>query len=125
MRDVILILSVSNVICFIIHELDAFYRQEWKMFKLLQSFKDSTQYSIFLYAHIPIVLLLLYYSWTVVNFNNFWLFIAINLFSLLHLILHLAARSWKSNVFHSIHSFIIIFSIGITGLLNLALSSHY
>ncbi len=125
MRDIILILSVSNVICFIIHELDAFYRQEWKMFGFLQSFKHKTQYLIFLYAHIPLIFFLIFYLWTVINLNNYWLFLAVNIFSLFHLALHLAARKWKSNVFRSIHSFSIIFLIGFTGFVNLILSSYY
>ena len=125
MKSLIVIITSLNVMFLIMHEYDAFYRGEWKMFKFINKLKDSTQFLIFFYLHIPITLLCLYYFWTTINFNNFLLWIIINIFSILHLIIHLIARMWNSNVFKSINSFFIIAGSAITGLINLIIFRYY
>jgi len=125
MKESIIIITCLNIMFLIMHEYDAFHQAEWKMFKFLRRFSESTQYLIFLYLHIPITLFCLYYLWTVINFNNFSLWLIINIFSICHLILHLFARKWKSNVFNSFHSFIFVFGWAVTGILNLLIMNYY
>jgi hypothetical protein len=48
-----------------------------------------------------------------------------NVFGVLHLIIHLIALKWKSNVFTSVSSFVFIAGAALTGMLNLLLFSHY
>ncbi|OHD19888.1 MAG: hypothetical protein A2086_02705 [Spirochaetes bacterium GWD1_27_9] len=125
MKFTIILMSVLSVMFLFMHEFDACYRKEWKMFKFLRNFNENTQYLIFLYIHIPITLFLLYYLWTVINFNNIILWIIVNVFFVLHLVIHLIARKWKSNVFTEIHSFIFIVGAAITSFINLFLVKYY
>jgi len=125
MKDSIIIVTVLNVMFFIMHEYDAFHKGEWKMFKFINKISESIKYLIFLYLHIPVTLFCFYYLWTTINFNNFSLWLIINIFSISHLILHLFARKWKSNVFNNIHSFVFVFGCGTTGIINLLFIKYY
>ena len=95
------------------------------MFAFLSKFGENTQYNIFLYAHIPLCAFLFYYFVTVVYFNNVALWIVVNCLSVLHLIIHLFALKWKSNVFRSPASFIFIAGAALTGTVNLLLTFYY
>jgi len=125
MKDLIVLFSALSVTLILVHEYDAFHHSEWKMFGFLRNFPTRTQYLIFLYAHIPITLFLLYYLWTVISFNNFLIWVVLNIFLILHFVIHLIALKWKSNVFRSIHSFIIIGGAAIAGFINLCLANYY
>ena len=125
MKTAILAVTSLNIMFLLMHEFDAFHLGEWKMFNLSGKLKESTQYSLFLYLHIPLTLFCFYYLWSTSNFNNYTLWLIMNIFSIFHLILHLIATKWKSNVFHNIHSFIFIIGYGITGIINLFLVSNY
>ncbi|HPQ45128.1 MAG TPA: hypothetical protein PKZ42_12980 [Syntrophales bacterium] len=125
MKELIVAMSAFGVLFLFMHELDACYKGEWRMFAFLRRFKEETQYLIFLYAHIPLTLFLFYYLWTVVSFSNIILWVLVNIFCVLHFALHIIARTWKSNVFQSIHSFIFIGGAALTGLVNLLLVTWY
>lgn len=125
MKDAILIITSLNIMFLLMHEFDAFHRGEWKMFPFLQKLRESSQYLIFLYLHIPLTLFCFYYLWSTINFNNFPLWLIVNAFSIFHFFLHLIARRWKTNVFVSIHSFIFISGWGLTGVLNLFMFKYY
>ena len=125
MKTLIIINSIMNVLFIIMHELEACSLGEWKMFKFLRIFKDRTQYLIFLYVHIPLILFTVYYLWIVFNFNHFILWIIWNSLMIIHAVIHIIARKWKSNVFHSIHSYIFITGAGMTGIINLLLAHYY
>jgi hypothetical protein len=124
-KELIVLMSVLGVMLLFMHEFDAFYKGEWRMFKFLRKLKENTQYLVFLYAHIPLTLFLFYYLWTVISFNNIILWILINIFWILHFALHIIARKWKSNVFQSINSFVFIAGAAITGLINLCFAAYY
>ncbi|MCP4130982.1 MAG: hypothetical protein GY754_08380 [bacterium] len=125
MKNTILILAVLNMLFLFMHEFDACFQGEWKMVKFLKIFSEKTQYLIFLYLHIPISLLAFYYLWTVLNFNNFVLWVIINAFGIFHFIVHLVAVKWQSNVFKNAHSFLFIVGEALTGLISLLLLTHY
>jgi len=95
------------------------------MFKFLRKIKEEKQYLIYLYIHIPLTFFLFYYLWTVINFNNIILWVLWNAFLVFHLIIHLVAKKWKSNVFRNVHSFIFIVGAGISGLISLFLYHFY
>lgn len=114
-------LSFSFIISFLLHEFDAIYEQEWKMFKFLSKLKSKDQYLIFLYSHIFICGIFIYYLWCVYNFTNLPLLLCINLFGISHVILHLFAKNWGTNVFTSFSSFLLIWSIGFFSLCNIIL----
>lgn len=124
--DSILQLSAAvNIIFLLMHEFDAFEQKEWKMFSFLRPLGDRHQYLIFLYAHIPLCGLLFYYLWTVIFFNNFYLWIIVNSLSIIHLIIHIIAYRWKSNVFYSFTSYFFITGAASAGAVNLVLSGFY
>jgi hypothetical protein len=125
MKTLILALTFLNIIFLLMHEFDACYQGEWKMFRFLKYFPEKTQYQIFLWFHFPLCAFLLYYFGTVLSFSYFWLWILMNVFGVLHLIIHLIALKWKSNVFTSFSSFVFIAGAALTGMLNLLLFSHY
>ncbi len=125
MENTIILMSILSVVFILMHEFEAFYREEWKMMKFLRKFKEETQYQIFLYAHIPLTLFIFYFMYTVVSFSNIILWIIVNVFMILHFLLHLIARKWESNVFKSINSFVFIGGAAITGFINLCLITNY
>lgn len=107
------------------HEFDACYQGEWKMFSFLKPFPEKTQYQIFLWFHLPLCAFLLYYLDTVLSFSNFRLWVLVNAFGAIHLVIHLIALKWKSNVFTSFPSFVFITGAAFTGILNLIFFSYY
>ncbi len=125
MKLTIIIFTILNVLFFIVHEYDALKMGEWKMFTFLKGFSGKNQYLIFLYAHIPIFIFLIYYVISVLNLENVFMYVIVNSFSILHLILHIIATKWKSNVFKKKHSFFIMYVFAATGFINLVLLIYY
>lgn len=125
MKNVIIITTAFNALFLIMHEYDAFHQGEWRMFKFLQGLKEDSQYALFLYLHIPLTLFCFYYLWITIQFIHFPVWLSINIFSIGHLLLHLIARKWKTNVFTSLHSFIFILGWAATGVMNLLIMNHY
>ena len=125
MKNLILLITVLNVSFLFMHEFDACFRGEWKMFKFLRKLNEKTQYQIFLYAHLPFSLFCIYYLWTVFSFSNFILWITFNSLMVIHLVIHVIAIKWKSNVFKNLSSFIFIGGAAITGIINLLLFNYY
>lgn len=125
MKELIVILACMNIMFLFMHEFDACFQGEWKMLKFLKYFSEKKQYLIFLYFHIPLTLFAFYYLWTVLNFNNITLWFIVNLFGIFHLVIHVKAIKWESNVIKNIHSFIFIWGEAVTGLIGLCLYNYY
>ncbi len=124
-KSTLITLSFMNMMFMFMHEFDAFYQGEWKMFKFLRTYHEKAQYLFFLYLHIPFILVYLCYLLAVINFSSLYLWLVINAVSILHLIIHLIAIKWNSNVFKSVHSFVFIGGAALAGGVNLLLSVHY
>ncbi|MBB4035476.1 hypothetical protein GGR21_001369 [Dysgonomonas hofstadii] len=124
-HNLIILFTFLNVIFLWIHELDASRKGEWRMFGFLSGLKENMQRNFYLFAHIPLLLFTIYYLWTVINFHNFTLWIIWNGLMFIHLLIHLYAKRWKSNVFKSSSSFIFIYLTAITAFINLLLSNYY
>ena len=125
MKELIRYLSVFSVMLLFLHEFDAFYHREWKMFAFLKKLSEKQQYMLFLYVHIPLTLFLFYYLWSVMFFSNNILWITVNGVFILHFLIHVVALKWKSNVFTSIHSFIFIAGMALLGAVNMCLMPFY
>jgi hypothetical protein len=125
MKEIIIFMSIVGVIFILLHEFDACRRGEWKMFPILKTLKNEIASAIFQFAHIPILLFLIYYLWTVINFSNNILWIGVNTFLVIHFFLHIKAKKWQSNVFVNNSSFIFIIGSAITSVVNLLLISYY
>ncbi|MCX7711130.1 MAG: hypothetical protein N2484_14935 [Clostridia bacterium] len=113
--------SCMFAIFFFMHEFDAAYLGEWRMMGFLSGLKERTRYLIFLYVHIPFCMILFYYLWSVSKNINLPFLVLINSLGILHLLVHLAANTWKTNVFTMFTSFLFIWGIAITGVINLLL----
>lgn len=125
MKTSIMLLSILNMLFMFMHEFDAMHKGEWKMFKFLKALDEKMQYDIFLYAHVPFTLIYFYYFYTLLNFNNFYLWVVMNLLSIAHLVIHLVALTWKSNVFKTVYSYGFMAVAAICGALNLLLLAYY
>ena len=124
-KKLIIVLSLTGVIFLLMHEFDAFRKREWRMFGLMGRLTDEMQSVIFLSAHIPLLLFIFYYLFTVMFFRSIAIWIVVNSFLILHFAIHLIATGWKSNVFNSIYSFFFIGGGALAGLVNLCLVSYY
>ena len=104
---------------FIIHEMDAIHRQEWKMFPLLSSLNDRQGYLVFTVLHIPLLVAIF---WLLTNPSTTDLFMrCFDLFMIVHLGLHLLFIKSKRNRFKHIFSWIVIVGIAVCGFLDLLL----
>lgn len=125
MKNFLIISGTLTVIFLLMHEFDAFYEGEWKMFRFLHGLKERTQYLIFLFIHIPLSAVFFYYLWCLFQFTVLPLWIVVNAFSVLHFLLHFFAKRWKTNVFTTFSSFLFIAGAAVTGIVNLVLSIFY
>lgn len=114
-----------NIVFLLMHELDACYEGEWRMFKFLQHFPERTQSLFFIYAHFFIYAFVFYYIWHVFNFTAKPLWIMVNVFAVFHWVIHWIALRWKSNVFHKPSSFFFMGGYALSGLINLILYPLY
>ncbi|HCO68254.1 MAG TPA: hypothetical protein DIT04_10940 [Dysgonomonas sp.] len=120
MHQPFIILSALNLSLFIMHEFDAFRKGEWRMFAFLKPLGEKFQYNLFLWLHLPLLLFVFYYFGTVIDGGHTTLWMVWNSLMILHLIVHLTALKWKSNVFDAF-SFIWIGGTGLTSLINIIL----
>lgn len=102
----------------LIHEMDAIRLQEWKMFPILSGLKEKTGYLIFTSLHLPLYGLLFWGLWgrqgLVTN-----LILGLDIFFIIHLMLHLLLINHKNNKFRNFFSWGIIILTGFFGLLDL------
>jgi len=114
-----LFLFYIGISLFLIHEMDAIRYEEWKMLPFLSSLNDKQGYYIFITLHIPLFITLF---WFLTNISTSkMIIIGIDIFMIIHLILHILFLKHKNNKFKSIFSWFIIISIAICGFLDLAL----
>lgn len=119
MSGPIVYLTALNVLFLLMHEFDAFHLGEWNMFGFLKGAGERARYLIFLYGHVLLVLILLFYLYAALTRSYFTLWLGVNAFCIGHLALHQAAKAWKTNVFTSLNSDIFIFGAALTSLVNL------
>ena len=92
------------------HELDAIRRHEWRMFIILNKFEDEKAFQIFSLLHLPLFILVFWLlAQPVVVLIHFWFQVGLDLFLLVHKILHdhfqqhpanqfdEASRQWQQN----------------------------
>lgn len=53
MPDLLLLLFLFNLSLFLLHEMDAIRRSEWKLFFVLQDMDDAKAYKVFTLIHLP------------------------------------------------------------------------
>lgn len=105
------VLLFVNLSLLILHEMDAVYCKEWKMFAFLKKLSDSKGRLIFSALHFPLfvlIFLLVEYKFEII----FWV---LNVFLVFHFLVHLLMRTHKYNGFKSNYSSFLILIMGIIG----------
>jgi hypothetical protein len=103
LENLLLIIFTINIVFLILHEMDAIYWKEWKIFGISN---DEIGRKGFILAHIPIFILLLFglvYSETTYGHV---ISIILSGFLLIHFVLH--AKSYSQKIFNEVVSFGII-----------------
>jgi len=118
MPDFVLVLFLSNLSLFLLHEMDAIRRSEWRLFIILKDMEDSKAYKLFTIIHLPlyvIIFSLLFSEYQTITFG------ILDSFFIIHAILHLSFEKHPRNNFKNTFSRAIIYSIGILSIVHLLL----
>lgn len=91
--------------------MDAVRLREWKIFPLLRDLRDEAGYVAFAALHVPIYALLLLGLLGANNALIFWL----DLFFIVHVVLHVVFRNHPENRFGSAFSWALILGAGVFG----------
>ena len=123
-------INITNILFYIglslllVHELDAIKRKEWRIFPLLSKIKDDDKaYYIFAIFHVPIFATILFF----INHPNLNIqkhtMLILDIFFVIHSILHYLFRSRKENEFNNRFSSTIIYLMATIGALHLVAES--
>lgn len=97
----------------LIHEMDAVRCKEWRIFQLLSLLDEKIGYQIFMFTHIPLFSLLL---WVLMGQDNpaYWIQ-GLNVFFIIHLIVHLLYLRHPKNEFKDWMSWLWIIGAAVFG----------
>ena len=121
MQTVAIIIFALELALLFTHEMDAIRRQEWKMFIILKDMDDEKACRIFMLLHVPLymaILLLLFSSFSHVGYY------VVDIFLLIHMVIHLGFRKHLDNKFGSTISKVIINSAGLLAIVHLIVISE-
>ena len=104
----------------IIHEMDAIRCKEWRIIPGLNLLNDKLSFTIFMFAHIPLFIILFSNLSANHSLNN--LIFYLELFFIIHLILHIIYLKNPKNEFKDFISWIFIVSPAIFGLIDLIIN---
>lgn len=102
--------STAFLLC---HEMDAIKQKEWRILPILKNLNDEVGYKWFVALHFPLYVALLYGFTS----SNVILSLFINLFSVIHYVLHFILRKHPLNTFNNFISQFFIAGAAIFGLL--------
>jgi len=105
----------------LVHEMDAVWAKEWKMFVVLKDIAEETAYRVFTLIHLPLYLFIFYFLFSGGPIASYVLKIIIDIFLLGHVILHYRFRKHNNNGFRTRLSKIVIYSMSALALLHLCL----
>jgi len=103
----------------LVHEMDAVRCKEWRILPGLSLLKDETGKRIFILSHIPLYFLIFLGLSSPETREG--LITALNIFFIIHFVLHLLFIKHKKNEFIDWISWIFIIGIGICGILDIVL----
>ncbi len=86
MPDFLLVLFLFNLSLFLLHEMDAIRRSEWRLFIVLKDMEDSKAYKVFTFLHLFLYVIILSLLFSEYQIIVFWF---LDLFFIIHAILHL------------------------------------
>ncbi|MGB3634576.1 MAG: DUF6713 family protein [Rubrobacteraceae bacterium] len=104
--------------CFLlVHEMDAIRAKEWKIFPGLSRMSDEAGYVTFTALHVPVYALLF---WGLLGDGGApSLIFGLDVFFVVHVLLHLIFYNHPENRFRSVFSYTLIFGAGVFGAVDL------
>lgn len=124
-NEVLLPVYLLNTTLLIIHEIDGAYWKEWKLFgRFGKSLDDKNGLTIYLLAHIPILVILLYGLISLNTIIGLIISLILTIFLIAHLIVHIFVKKRNPIEFNSL-SFYILFGTLILSLTQLPLTLYY
>lgn len=102
----------------LVHEMDAIRCHEWKILPVLSRMGEHAAYIAFTALHVPIYALLL---WGLTREANGGLIVGLDVFLVVHLILHVLLRNHPENRFRSPLSWTLFTGAGVCGAIDLLL----
>jgi hypothetical protein len=115
--DLIFFLGLSLLLT---HEMDAIRRHEWRIFPLTAPLSDSLGYLVFTAAHVPLYALTLWALSGADEAIRSNTIVGLDLFSVAHVLLHIAFRKHPAYEFSGLFSRGLIGGAGLCGLADLA-----
>ncbi len=100
------------LLAFIIHELDAIKRHEWRILPLTSFMPERIAQKVFIGAHIPLIPLLLLLT---IGKTNSSVALGLSAFAIIHIALHYLFRKHPANEFNTPLSLALIILPGIFG----------
>ncbi len=116
MPDLLLILFLLNLSIFLLHEMDAIRRSEWRLFIVLKDMKDSKAYQVFIVTHLFLYVIILSLLFSPYQTITFWV---LDIFFIIHTILHLLFERHPRNEFKNTFSRAIIYPMGFLATIHL------
>ena len=116
MPDLLLILFLFNLALFLLHEMDAIRRSEWRLFIVLKDLEDSKAYQVFTFIHLFLYVIILSLLFSQYQTITFWV---LDIFFIIHAILHLLFERHPRNEFKNTFSRAIIYSMGMLAAIHL------
>ncbi|MGG2055066.1 DUF6713 family protein [Lysinibacillus pakistanensis] len=110
MPDFLLVLFLFNLSLFLLHEMDAIRRSEWRLFIVLKDMEDSKAYKVFTFLHLFLYVIIFSLLFSEYQIIVFWF---LDLFFIIHAILHLFFEKHPRNEFKNTFSRAIIYPMGI------------
>ncbi|MGL4608373.1 MAG: DUF6713 family protein [Trueperaceae bacterium] len=102
----------------LMHEMDAVKQHEWRIFPLTFWLNDTTGYLAFTVLHLPLYILLFWNLYTP-NGLNVALIRGLDIFFIIHLLLHLLYLRHPKNEFNGWFSWMMIIGAGVAGFIDL------
>ncbi len=102
-----------------VHEMDAIRCKEWRIIPGLNLLSNKVGQQIFVFAHIPLLLIVLY-QLAYISDNSVFI-VGLDIFMIVHVGLHLLFLKHKNNEFKDWVSWILIIGTGLFGLADLVI----
>lgn len=116
MLNILDVIFLFNLSLLFVHEMDAIRYQEWKMFFILKDMDDNKAYNIFLLLHIPLYTVALCFIMSSFRTLGFYI---IDIFLIVHLILHICFLKNKNNQLNNKLSMSIIVLMAVLSVIHL------
>lgn len=111
------LLFLTGISFLIVHEMDAIRCKEWRIYPLLSLLSNKAGQLVFVFAHIPLFILV-FYQLTYISGNNAFIK-GFNIFMIVHIGLHLLFLRHKNNEFKDWISWTLIIGAGLFGFADL------